>query len=430
MRYLHVAVPYGKREAVTGVVEDRGLDYTVTDETGAGGYEALVSFPAPLEAVDPLLSEFQEIGLETESHVVVQGAEAILSREFDELEDQYDDLPADERIAHEEIRLEAIDLVPDRVTFAFLTVVSAVVATSGLLLDSASIVVGSMVIAPLVGPALASGVGTVLDDRDLFRTGTRYQVWGFGLAIASAAAFAYFVRTFFLIPPNVEITAIEQVAGRLTPDLLALVVALGAGAAGARSLETDISTPLVGVMMAAALIPPTAAVGIGIAWWLPSVVLRSGLLVLVNVLSINLCTLAVLWYSGYRSRNEARRDEAWRALRRRLLVLGVGIVVLSTVLGAFTLTAYRSGASSQVINEDVSSVLEEEPYRNLSLVDVDVKRDDGTLPGRPERIIVTVTSPHGKFYPELDDRIHERIENRTGRSIETQVRFIGVATTD
>lgn len=42
---------------------------------------------------------------------------------------------------------------------------------------------------------------------------------------------------------------------------------------------------------------------------------------------------------------------------------------------------------------------------------------------------MTVTTPEGRFSPGLDDRIHDRIENRSGRSIPVQVRFIGVATT-
>jgi len=429
MRYLHVAVPTGRREAVTEIVEERGFDYTVTDEISDAHYESMISFPAPIDAIDPLLSAFREIGLERDSHVVVQEAEAVLSEDFRDLQDRYDELVPEEQIAHEEVREKAKDLVPGRTTYVLLSVVSAVVATAGLLLDAASIVVGSMVIAPLVGPALSTGVGTVLYDDEMFERGTAYQIFGFGLAIVSATVFAALVRVFFLVPPNIEITTIEQISGRMSPDLLALAVALGAGAAGARSLETDISTPLVGVMMAAALIPPAAAAGIGIAWWLPNVVFRSMLLVLVNVLSINLCAILVLWYSGYRSEDRSLRKKARSAMRVRVSALLVGVLVLTSVLGVFTLTAYQTGQSSQTIENDVNAVLEEEPYRNLSVVEVGVERRDQPLAREPNRVVVTVTSPEGRFYPQLDDRIHERIRDRTGRSIDVQVRFIGVATT-
>ena len=430
MRYLHVTVPSEKYLTVKSILQERDIDFSETSETGEGSYEAVVSFPLPTEAVEPLLDEFRSIGLDEQSHIVIQNAEAILSTSFGDLQREYDEFSPDERIAHEEIRVAAKNLISDTYTFVLLSIASSIVATAGLLLDSASIVVGSMVIAPLIGPAMATGVGTALYDQALFWKGTKFQVFGFGLAILSATAFAFLVRVFFLVPPNVEITALEQIAGRLSPDLLTLVVALGAGAAGARSLEADVSTPLIGVMMAAALIPPTAAVGIGIAWGLPNVVLRSGLLVLVNTFSINLCALAVLWYSGVRSSKRTVRDAARRVTRKRLLVLLIGTLLLAGVLGMFTWSAYQSGASSQAIRNDIDTVLDDPAYGNLSVVEVRIEQQERTLTNRPERVIVTVTRPAGMRYPRLDNRIDQRIDQRSGRDVEIQVRFIDVEASD
>lgn len=70
-----------------------------------------------------------------------------------------------------------------------MTAISAVVAVIGLLQNSAALVVGSMVIAPLIGPAMAAAVGTVIDDHELATRGIRLQIIGLGLAIVSAAVF-------------------------------------------------------------------------------------------------------------------------------------------------------------------------------------------------------------------------------------------------
>ncbi|WP_415379362.1 TIGR00341 family protein [Halosimplex sp. TS25] len=436
MRFVHVTVPAGKRRAVQRVLADHGIDYSMTDEVGPPGarpddreYEAVVTFPLPVEAVEPVLSSFREIGLDEESHVVVQNVQTVVSDRFGELQRAYDEHTPDERIAHEEIRMVAKDLMPDRYTYVLLVVVSAVVATAGMLLDSASIVVGSMVIAPLVGPALAASVGTVLSDDALFWKGAKYQVAGFALAVVSATLFALAVRYLFLVPPNLDVTAIEQVSGRLSPDLLALVVALGSGAAGARSLTGDISTPLVGVMVAAALVPPVAAVGIGIAWGLPTVVFRAGLLVFVNAFSINLTALATLWYSGYRGQGGRDHRRSIAHIQNRTVVLAVGILVLASILGAFTYSAYRAGSSTEVVRTTVESVVDSERYANLTVTEVTVEYGDEPFSRNPVRVTTTVTAPSGETYPRLDDDIERRLRQNQSIDVQTAVRFIPVETT-
>ncbi|WP_459193600.1 TIGR00341 family protein [Halosimplex sp. J119] len=436
MRFVHVTVPEGKRRDVEQILADQGIDYSVTEEVGTVAnrpdgreYEAVVTFPIPIEAVEPTLASFREIGLDEESHVVVQNVQTVVSDRFGKLQQAYDEHTPDERIAHEEIRMVAKDLIPDRYTYVLLVVVSAVVATAGMLLDSASVVVGSMVIAPLVGPALAASVGTVLSDDGLFRKGASYQVVGFALAVVSATLFAVVVRYLFLVPPNIDVTAIEQISGRLSPDLLALVVALGSGAAGARSLTGDISTPLVGVMVAAALVPPVGAIGIGIAWGLPTVVFRAGLLALVNAFSINLTALATLWVSGYRAHGGRQRRQSLADVQNRTAILVVAILVLASILGAFTYSAYQAGSSTETIRTSVETVVDSDRYANLTVTEVSVEYGDEPFSRTPTRVVTTVTTPGGRTYPRLDDDIERRLESEADIDVETAVRFIPVETT-
>ena len=168
------------------------------------------------------------------------------------------------------------EITPNYVVF---TVISAIVAAAGLLADSAAVVVGSMVIAPLLGPAVGASVGSIVNDDDLFRTGAKAQV--LGLAVLSVTVFAFFAKFTFLL--NIGIRSLAEVASRVNPGALSLVVALGSGAAGALSLTAGVSAPLVGVMIAAALIPPAAAVGLGVAYGDAVLVVSSSVLVLVNV---------------------------------------------------------------------------------------------------------------------------------------------------
>ncbi|MFB6360852.1 MAG: DUF389 domain-containing protein, partial [Halobacteriales archaeon] len=229
VRYVEISVPTGKRGAVLGVLDDEDIDYVVADEASGREYTAVVSFPLPPQAVEPILDDLREAGLPDNAFTVVIDAETVISRRFDQLVERYAEDQSPDRIAREELRARASGLTPDVWTFTVMTVASVAIATAGVLLNSAAVVVGSMVIAPLIGPAMATSAGTVIRDRDLFWRGTRLQVLGFVLAIVTAAVFAFLVKTVHLVPPGLDVVGIQQVNERLSPDFLSLVVALGAG---------------------------------------------------------------------------------------------------------------------------------------------------------------------------------------------------------
>ena len=429
MRLVQVTVPDEKQAAVMDVLEGEGIDYVLTDTPEDPDYAATIFFPLPTEAVESVLHALNERNLGEVGHSVIVNAETVVSTDFEELQEEYETTDEqDDQVAAEELGGQARESIPSRGTYALLTAVSAVVATAGMLINSPAVVVGAMVIAPLVGPAMATSVGTVLYDQRLFHHGVKHQLFGVVLALVSATLFAAVAKNLFLVPPGVVVVQIEQVAGRLSPDLLTLVVAVGAGIAGARSLSSDIATGLVGVMIAAALVPPAAAVGIGVAWWLPGVVFDAGVLVLVNVLAINLAALGTLWYSGYRPPDWDSEARARSATRRRLLTLGVAVLVLTTVLLAFTVSAYRTADASQAVRSDVNVVLDDPRYDQLTVVGTRIDYEAGMklVDPDPSRVVVRVTRPNGDEYPELAERIDRRIERRTGSEVLVQVRYVSV----
>ena len=310
MRLVQVTIPAGKRKAVIELLEEEGIDYVVTDETSGREYTAVAYFPLPTSAVEPILEALREAGLEREAYTVVLSAETVVSEKFEALQEEYTEREeSEERIARQELEARAKELTPALSTYLVMTVVSAVIATAGLLLDSPATVVGSMVIAPLIGPAMSAAVGSVIDDTGMFRRGVVLQVLGVILSIAAATAFTIFVQATNLVPPGMDPLVLSEVEERLSPNFLSLAVAIGAGVAGAISLTAGVSAALVGVMIAVALIPPAATVGIGIAYSEPALALGSAVLVSVNILSINLSALVMLWYSGYRPENFFQRPQ-------------------------------------------------------------------------------------------------------------------------
>ncbi|MHC3438567.1 TIGR00341 family protein [Natrialbaceae archaeon A-gly3] len=425
MRLVQLTIPTGKRETILETLEDEGIDYVVTDETsGRGDFTAIVYFPLPASAVESVLDALQEDGVEEDAYTVVVDAETVISRRFDQLREEYEqgDLEED-RISRQELRAHAEDLTPTFGIYLMLTIVSALVATAGLLLDSPAVVVGSMVIAPLIGPALGTSIGTVLDEKELLYSGLKHQFLGVGVAIASAAVLAWLVRTGNLVPPGFAIADVDEIAERLAPDLLSLVIALGAGVAGILSIATGVSVALVGVMIAAALIPPAAAAGIAFAFGEPMAAVGSTVLVFVNVLSVNLAGLVTLWYAGYRPESLFELEVTQKRVRRQIAALGLVVLVFSAFLGGITYSSYVVGSFEEEATEEVEALLDEE-YEELRLVSLEVELDNDYPFRGPDRVVITIAGPPGEVYPGLTETIYERVSQHTDDRIAVEVRYV------
>ncbi|MFB6137270.1 MAG: TIGR00341 family protein [Halobacteriaceae archaeon] len=422
MRLIQLTVPAGNRETALGVLDAEDVDYVVTEETSGREVAVVVHFPLPTEAVEPILDRLRDAGIGEETYTVVLDARTVVSEHFDELSERYAEEADTERIAREELKSTAGELAPSLPTYAVFTVISAVIATAGLLLDSPAVVVGSMVIAPLIGPAMTSAVGTVLDDGEMWSRGIRLQVLGLLIAVGSAAAFGLVVKTLMLVPPGLPVTELAEVRERLAPDFLSLAIALGAGVAGAASLTTGVSAALVGVMIAVALMPPAATVGIGIAWGMPTVAAGAGVLALVNWLSINLAAIVVLWYRGYRPESWFHLEEARSSTVKRVAVLAVAIALLSVFLGGVTLASADHAAFEQRVASVARDVVGDEP--GLSVLSTEVRYGGGTLHvfGEPTRVVVTVGRSPGTDTAALAARIRERL----GRDVAVHVRYVEV----
>ena len=428
MRLVQVTIPAGKREAVLELLDEESIDYVVTDETSGREYTAVVYFPLPTNAVEPILESLRKTGLEREAYTVVLSAETVVSEKFEALEEEYDEREdSEERIARQELEARAKELAPSLPTYLLMTVVSAVIATAGLLLDSPATVVGSMVIAPLIGPAMSAAVGSVIDDTEMFRRGVVLQVLGVILSVAAATAFTIFVQTTNLVPPGMDPLVLSEVEERLSPNFLSLAVAIGAGVAGAISLTAGVSAALVGVMIAVALIPPAATVGIGIAYSEPALALGSAVLVSVNILSINLSALVMLWYSGYRPENFFQRDEARTATLQRVVVLVGAIMALSLFLGGVTYDSYRMATAENDIRTAVDAELENPDYSEHELVELEVRAESQyVLFQRPQNVTVTVGVPPDTTRPGLADALERRLATRHDIDVTVDVLYLEI----
>lgn len=234
--------------------------------------------------------------------------------------------------------------------FWLLLVLSAVIASAGVVADSTATVIGAMIVAPLMTPILGTMLATVLGDHANLVRSLLLVVAG----AATAIAVGYVVGLF--VAADVTSLTNPQVASRVSPRLIDLLAALGTGVVGSIALvRRDISDTLPGVAIAISLVPPLAVVGLT----LESGALRDSLgalvLFLTNVVAIIGTGIAVMSFYGVT--RISRIDAAGRArsLRRPVALMAAMFVLIGIPLGVSTVNA----ASGALREQNVLSVAEQ-----------------------------------------------------------------------
>ncbi|MTJ49577.1 DUF389 domain-containing protein [Dolichospermum sp. UHCC 0259] len=135
---------------------------------------------------------------------------------------------------------------------------AAGIATLGLVLNSPAVIIGAMLISPLMGGILANGLALAAGDVILAMRAL------LNLVISCFVAITFAVLLVSLLPFK-EITS--EIAARIRPNILDLVVALFSGGVGSVAIcqeSKGIATSIPGVAIAVALMPPLCVVGYGI----------------------------------------------------------------------------------------------------------------------------------------------------------------------
>jgi len=424
MRLVQVLIPVGKRQPVLAVLDDEGIDYAVWDETGRKDFEALVQFPVPPIGVEPVLTRLRKAGISENTYTIVLTPETIVSRRIEVLKQRY----SGTRISREELIARAENLAPETSTYLAFLVLSTIIATGGLLLDSAATIIGAMVVAPLMGPAISASVGTVLDDRKLASRGIKMQIGGLLLAIAVGALIGILLKESILLPPGLDIREISQIAERTSPNFLSLFLALGSGIAGAISIIRNAGSALVGVAIAIALVPPAATSGLGIAWGLPLVAIAAAVLVLVNLLAVNVSALIMFWVSGFRPVEKEAVVHARSSVISHVALLVIAIASLSVALGLVTYSSFQTTLVEQEINGEMIAMFKDPEYaeKDLTLEKVTV----GYMPldfllKKPVNVSLLIGRKVGQEVPpDMASKAAYRLTEATGKDVRINIGFV------
>jgi uncharacterized hydrophobic protein (TIGR00341 family) len=317
MRYVEIIADAGSSGTVLAIAEKAKVqDFRlgVVGEDGMQQMRMLVSDDKLQLVLDTLQNV---LGAQPTARIVVLAVEMSLPKPDEEKRKQEDSATAAREALYEGVEKDVrLDF-----NFVVLVILSSLVAAIGLITNNVAVVIGAMVIAPLLGPNLALSLGTALGDLSLIRKSVQTLVAGTLLAVAVSAGLGMFWPS--------DMTSHELIS-RTEVGLDSAALALASGAAAALSLTTGLSSVLVGVMVAVALLPPAAALGLMLGYGNTGLAIGAGLLLAVNVVCVNLASKIVFDIKGIRPRSWLEKEKAKRA--RVVYVLGWLVTLLMLIV--------------------------------------------------------------------------------------------------
>lgn len=315
MKFIEIVTDAGNVDTVAGIAEQHEITDLRLAYKGKDGRRAMRMLVGNGKVQAVLDALQQAIGREEGTYIAVIPVEAVLPMPTEE-----ERLAEDEAIAPREALYSSIERGARLdVNYLVLVVLSTIVATIGLLEDNVAVVVGAMVIAPLLGPNLALALGTALGDVALMLRALKTNLAGLGLALFLSVIIGFFWP--------LRLTSHELLA-RTDVGFDSVALALASGAAAVLSVTTGLPSVLVGVMVAVALLPPAAALGLMLGGGNWSHAVGAGLLLAVNIVCVNLAAKLVFLVKGIRPRTWWQKKKAKQSMTTYLLLWAFTLLLL------------------------------------------------------------------------------------------------------
>lgn len=241
-------------------------------------------------------------------------------------------------------------------TFIVMMILSTVLATVGLFLNSASVIIGAMLIAPLMQPIVSGSMAVLRSDKSLLASSFKTVFMGIILVLASSSLIA-------LLLPFENLTT--EISARLRPSLLDLIVALASGVAAAYAKNNEkIVGSLAGVAIAVALVPPLASAGIGLGWMNWSIFYQAFLLFITNFVGIIFAGALTFLIMGF--------SPIKRAKKGLIYALMISVIVAIPLYASF---------KSIILDSNIRTVLEQGEYKK------DIKIENVVIEHRSKLVI-------------------------------------------
>lgn len=249
------------------------------------------------------------------------------------------------------------------IRMAVLMILSTVIATAGLLSDSAAVVIGAMLVAPMMNPVMGAAGSVVMGwSSRFYRSIMLVLLMGIGAVLLSMAITA--------LSPDIVFMP-EQVLARTRPTFYDLLIALAAGCAGAYTITHKESGAIPGVAVAVALLPPLASAGVLIVAVELELALRALVLFLTNLIAMVLSGALTFMAGGVSPASARRRSAAF--IKSQLWLFTLLMVAISIPLYFYSQKVLFNAEYKAAKSELLQSWLRE---NDLKLTGIDFRVEE------------------------------------------------------
>jgi uncharacterized hydrophobic protein (TIGR00271 family) len=321
--------------------------------------------------------------------------------------------------------LEAADFT--RLSYWLEIFFAAGIATFGLVLNSPAVIIGAMLISPLMGPIMATGLALAVGDVYLGIRAVLNLVSSIAVSIAFSAALVW------LLPFH---SATSEILGRTNPNLLDLGIALLSGLAGSVAVSRSGgasagATALPGVAIAVALMPPLCTIGFGLGSGLNLAIMAgASLLFVTNLVAIVASAFVVFLLVGMNTSIAAAEPASTRSHDRlaslllhsplaRVLATGAQLrwrILMILLLLASVAVPLRT-ALLQVASDTLARGIVQNELRRLVSSAATVSQQ---VTIDPDRIAIRVISTQPISSTQAS-QVRQSIERRLGRVVDLSV---------
>jgi uncharacterized hydrophobic protein (TIGR00271 family) len=293
--------------------------------------------------------------------------------------------------------------------FAILMFFATLIASYGVIADSTATVIGAMLIAPLMTPVLAVAAAVVTGD--MRRAGYSMMVVIGG--VFGAIALGWWIG-FTFRSGTIDVTTNSQILSRVSPRLVDLYAALGAGAVGAfATSRKDIANTLPGAAIAIALVPPLAVVGLTLSQGAYGDATGALLLFLTNFFAILIAGSLVLSVLGLSK--VATKELQGAARTQAFVVIVIGTLLVAIPLAVASFSAVRAERTLNLVTTAVQDTLKGSGYDMVS------------TRLQPDGIYVEVK---GEGNPPSHDKLSDAIHALTSNEVAVHVEAVPIHRTE
>lgn len=251
---------------------------------------------------------------------------------------------------------------------------ATMIASLGLNVNSAAVIIGAMLISPIMGPIIGVGFSLGINDFELLKKSLRNLALMFIVAIVTSTCY-------FLVSP-LSANSSELLA-RTVPTTYDVLIAFFGGLAGfvAQTRTDRTSTVIPGVAIATALIPPLCTAGFGLATGQMKFFIGAFYLFFINSVFIALAAYAVVRFLKYEKKVFIDKVRE-RNVKRLMMLITLVTFIPSVFVGIHMV---RVSLFEATVNKYVANVFQ---YENTRVIETTHRYKSGDVPSQIELVLL------------------------------------------